>query len=238
MTTRDPFQVALSHLLSKASYGSQNIYAKKAGIDPQYISQLKNGSKKGAEATRRAVAGAMGYEYEAFLILGQQLIEGVPLTVATESATMDAYVPVQETSVIIRPDANHKDEDHEDCEYAFRSDWLQKYGGSQHKVLIRIIGEAMDPTLKPGDMVMVDKGVNHLIAGQLYLVRLGDTAVVRRVDFMPNRAGIVLRSDNPNKHFYPDITIPLPLENKDVDNPLLGILIWVGRELVSSDNYR
>jgi phage repressor protein C with HTH and peptisase S24 domain len=233
---RDPFQVALNYLLNQMSYGGQGGIAEKAGIDPQYLSQLKTGARRGAEPTRRAVALALGYQYEAFLSVGQAIIEGKKPDDGGQ-VVLESYVPIRESAVGFIPQGGAEfATGHDDCEYAFRSDWLQKYGGPENKILIRVIGDAMDPTLKPGDMVLCDKGVTHLIAGQLYLIRLGDTAVMRRVDFSPDRAGIVLRSDNPNKHIFPDITIPF--EPRDMASPLIGLLVWVGRELVSSEYYK
>lgn len=61
--------------------------------------------------------------------------------------------------------------------------------------IIRVRGDSMAPTIKPGEMVVIDKTVNTIISDGLYVMRMtGDVVVVKRVQTLPKSLNII--SDN------------------------------------------
>ncbi len=64
-----------------------------------------------------------------------------------------------------------------------------------HLAIIRVRGDSMTPTIKPGEMVVIDKTVKTIISDGLYVMRMaGDVTVVKRVQTLPKSLNII--SDN------------------------------------------
>lgn len=113
---------------------------------------------------------------------------------------------------------------------AFQARWVQKLcsGDPQALAVIRVEGEAMQPTLAHGDPVLVDTadGAARLRDG-IYALRVGEAAsetlVVKRLTRNPATGSIAIRSDNPA---WPSWENCAP-----EDLGVVGRVIWVGREL-------
>ena len=108
---------------------------------------------------------------------------------------------------------------------AFDTRWLRNLGGRPDMLsLIRVDGESMAPTLNDGDDIMVDRsdGVERLRDG-IYVLRMDDVLMVKRVALAPGRGRFSVRSDNP---LYPTW--------EDIDPALVAIVgrvIWTGRRV-------
>jgi hypothetical protein len=108
---------------------------------------------------------------------------------------------------------------------AFDPRWLRDMGGRPDMLsLIRVDGESMAPTLGDGDDIMVDRsdGIDRLRDG-IYVLRMDDVLMVKRVALAPRRGRFSIRSDNP---LYPAW--------EDVDPDLVSIVgrvIWAGRRV-------
>lgn len=108
---------------------------------------------------------------------------------------------------------------------AFDARWLRDLGGRPDSLsLIRVDGESMAPTLSNGDDIMVDRsdGGERLRDG-IYVLRLDDVLMVKRVAMTLRRDRFSVRSDNPA---YPDW--------EDIDPASVGIVgrvIWAGRRI-------
>ncbi|MFC3214317.1 S24 family peptidase [Novosphingobium panipatense] len=100
----------------------------------------------------------------------------------------------------------------------FSDRWLRSLGlqpGNLSTIAVR--GDLMEPTLRHGDEILVDRTLRSLRDG-IHVLRLDDTLLVKRVD--TSRSGVlVLLSDNPA---YP------PLECKLKDVELVGRVVWKG----------
>jgi hypothetical protein len=108
---------------------------------------------------------------------------------------------------------------------AFDTRWLRALGGRPEMLsIIRVDGESMSPTLGNGDDIMVDRsdGAARLRDG-IYVLRMDDTLMVKRIALTPRRGCISIRSDN---SFYPTF--------EDVDPGdivIVGRVIWAGRRV-------
>jgi phage repressor protein C with HTH and peptisase S24 domain len=106
--------------------------------------------------------------------------------------------------------------------YSFRKDWLNVKGSPAGMVLMDVFGNSMEPELKDGDTVLIDKSEKDILAGAIYALGVDDTIMVKRVEKHPGK--LVLRSDNKNY-------LPVFLENQDIQNVrIIGKVIWVCRE--------
>lgn len=108
---------------------------------------------------------------------------------------------------------------------AFDEKWLRTLGASPSGVsMIRVEGDSMAPTLSNGDDILVDRmdGAPRLRDG-IYVLRLDDALMVKRVALGLSRGCFSVRSDNPH---YPDW--------EDIDPALvevIGRVIWAGRKI-------
>jgi phage repressor protein C with HTH and peptisase S24 domain len=108
---------------------------------------------------------------------------------------------------------------------AFDARWLRALGGRPDMLsIIRVDGESMAPTLSDGDDIMVDRsdGTARLRDG-IYVLRMDDALMVKRLALPPRRGRISIHSDNP---LYPAW--------EDVDPravTVVGRVIWAGRRV-------
>ncbi len=87
--------------------------------------------------------------------------------------------------------------------------------------MVDISGDSMEPTLKDGGVILVDHQRTKLEEGGVFVVRMVDGLLVRRVRWYRKERGWRLVSDN-------DSYKPEPLPD---DALVIGQTIWTGRRL-------
>lgn len=88
--------------------------------------------------------------------------------------------------------------------------------------IIRVLGDSMEPTLREGDDILVDRGISVPRWGAIHVLRLDDMLVVKRL-LRDGKKGCVIRSDN---MAYADIRVEDPGTIS-----LIGRVLWCGRRL-------
>lgn len=69
---------------------------------------------------------------------------------------------------------------------------------SAHNIkIMRVIGESMKPTINPDDNVWIDVSYKTPSSDGLYLIRVGDDLMVKRIQINPFNNSIDVTSDNP-----------------------------------------
>ena len=100
--------------------------------------------------------------------------------------------------------------------------WLRRHGLRAHMCrIVRVAGEAMEPTVPDGSAILVDAGSTERRDGRIFVVRIRDELLVRRLVQDPE-AGWLLFSDHPDKAARP--TVPWPEEAT-----IVGEVKWLGR---------
>ena len=111
--------------------------------------------------------------------------------------------------------------------FAFDERWLKALTASPSDKLsiIRVEGDSMAPTLNAGDDILVDMGdaADRLRDG-IYVLRIDDAVVVKRLALNPTARRVTVQSDNPAYPDCPDCSL------KDVK--VIGRVIWSGRRIV------
>ena len=111
--------------------------------------------------------------------------------------------------------------------FAFDERWLKKLTPSQASDLsiVQVEGDSMAPTLNAGDDILVDLGdaVERLRDG-IYVLRVDDAVVVKRLALNPVGRRVTVQSDNPAYPDWPDCSLG--------DIKPIGRVIWAGRRLV------
>ena len=102
----------------------------------------------------------------------------------------------------------------------FSSRWLKANGLNAAMLsAIEVEGDSMDPTLRDGDEILVDRTPRQLRAG-IHVLRLDDVLLVKRVE----RAGDALRLISDNRA-YPEI------ERAANEVEIVGRVVWKGGRL-------
>jgi phage repressor protein C with HTH and peptisase S24 domain len=111
--------------------------------------------------------------------------------------------------------------------FAFDERWLKELTQSQPSKLsiVRVEGDSMSPTLNAGDEILVDLGdaAERLREG-IYVLRIDDAVVVKRLALNPMGRRVTVQSDNPAYPDWPDCSLD--------DIKPIGRVIWAGRRVV------
>src|SRR5690348_17659523 len=111
--------------------------------------------------------------------------------------------------------------------FAFDERWLKALTPSQPAKLsiVRVEGDSMAPTLNAGDDILVDLGdsVERLRDG-IYVLRIDDALVVKRVALNPIGRSVTVQSDNPAYPDWPDCTLG--------EINCIGRVVWAGRRIL------
>jgi phage repressor protein C with HTH and peptisase S24 domain len=108
---------------------------------------------------------------------------------------------------------------------AFETGFARALGSGRLGALsaIRVEGDAMVPTLLPGDQILVDADDSAPLRDGIYVLRLDDAFAVKRISVNPATRRLTLKADNPIYAAFEDCD-PAALQ-------VLGRVVWIGRRL-------
>jgi phage repressor protein C with HTH and peptisase S24 domain len=111
--------------------------------------------------------------------------------------------------------------------FGFDERWLKALTPSapERLSIVRVEGDSMAPTLNPGDDILVDLGdsTDRLRDG-IYVLRIDDALVVKRLALSPMGRRVTVQSDNPAYPDWPDCGM------EEIN--CIGRVIWSGRKIV------
>lgn len=111
--------------------------------------------------------------------------------------------------------------------FAFDERWIKALTATPASRLsiVRVDGDSMAPTLNAGDDVLVDLGdcMDRLRDG-IYVLRVDDSVVVKRIALNPMGRRVTVQSDNPAYSDWPDCALD--------EIHCIGRVIWSGRRVV------
>jgi hypothetical protein len=111
--------------------------------------------------------------------------------------------------------------------FAFDERWLKALTSSKPSNLsiVRVEGDSMAPTLNAGDDILVDLGdASERLRDGIYVLRIDDALVVKRIALNPVGRRLTVQSDNPAYPDWPDCGLG--------DIKPIGRVIWSGRRIV------
>ncbi|MBB3807948.1 XRE family transcriptional regulator [Pseudochelatococcus contaminans] len=80
---------------------------------------------------------------------------------------------------------------------AMRESWLKGIGTDPRQAyLLSFGGDSMEPTIRDGDLLLVDRSVEQVIDHGIYVLLVGGRLLVKRVQ-LRHDGSLVLRNDNP-----------------------------------------
>jgi phage repressor protein C with HTH and peptisase S24 domain len=107
---------------------------------------------------------------------------------------------------------------------AFKADWVRRElrTSPEKLALITAEGDSMDPTIRPGDILLIDTSVDEIEQDSIYVVVIDGYVMVKRCQRL-FRSGIVIKSDNTN---YDEIRLGPDEAGEFI---VAGRVCWVGR---------
>ena len=111
--------------------------------------------------------------------------------------------------------------------FAFDEQWLKALTptGPSNLSIVRVEGDSMSPTLNAGDDILLDLGdAGERLRDGIYVLRIDDALVVKRLALNPLGRRVTIQSDNPAYPDWPDCGL-------DKIN-CIGRVIWSGRRIV------
>lgn len=216
----DP-RALLDQLIRDRGHDYQRI-SRLIGRNSAYIQQyIKRGTPRRLdEADRRRIA--------AFLDVPDTLLGGPAMTMAapTPRARGAAMLLVPQLAVgaSAGPGATVDGEGVE-AGFAFDPRWLRRLGADTRALsIISVEGDSMAPTLDDGDDILVDGAdAAARLRDGIYVLRMDDALMVKRVARLPVPGRISVKSDNVLYPSWPDLAADAVT--------LVGRVVWTGRRV-------
>ncbi|HVH49423.1 MAG TPA: S24 family peptidase [Sphingomicrobium sp.] len=185
------------------------------GRNPAYIQQyIRRGTpKRLPETERRTLARYFG--------VPESMLGGPP------GDTSLGLVAVSRNRAAAAAGAGAASIDEEARPYfAFDSQWLRHLTGAPADSLsmIRVQGDSMSPTLNDGDDILLDTSVcGQPLRDGIYVLRVDDSLLVKRLAVHPLGRTVTVQSDNPAYPDWPDCALETI--------HCIGRVIWAGRKV-------
>jgi SOS-response transcriptional repressor LexA len=112
------------------------------------------------------------------------------------------------------------------AQIGFDPAWLNRLtaAGADELNLVQVDGDSMAPTLLPGDDILVDRSDGEArIRDGIYVLRMEESLLVKRLTLHPVTRRVTVQSDNPAYADWPDLAL--------TDINLIGRVIWAGRRV-------
>lgn len=107
----------------------------------------------------------------------------------------------------------------------FRRDFLRSAGVSPlNSAVVNVVGMSMEPTIKDGAVLLINKADREPRSGNIYAFSWGDDMLVKR--FVKKDGAWLAVSDNPDKEEFPDILI-----DGSASSVIQGRAIWMGARI-------
>lgn len=218
--TSDP-RALLDQLIRDRGHDYQRI-SRLIGRNAAYIQQyIKRGTPRRLdEADRRRIA--------AFLDVPDTLLGGPATVVAAPASRARGpamlLVPQLAVGASAGPGAT-VDGEAVEAGFAFDPRWLRRLGADTRALsIIAVEGDSMAPTLNDGDDILVDGADTAArLRDGIYVLRMDDALMVKRVARLPVAGRISVKSDNPLYPSWPDLAADAVT--------LVGRVVWTGRRV-------
>ena len=112
------------------------------------------------------------------------------------------------------------------AQIGFDPAWLNRLtaAGADELSLVQVQGDSMANTLLPGDDILVDRSDGEpRVRDGIYVLRMEDSLLVKRLTLHPVTRRVTVQSDNPAYADWPDLALS--------DIKLIGRVIWTGRRV-------
>jgi hypothetical protein len=200
--------------------------SRRIGRNPSYIQQfIKRGvPRRLSEGDRRALASHFG--------IAERLLGGpdaparalLPRPGLASAADDYVLIPLLGVGASAGPGAV-VDDDAPLATLAFQTRFVRTLASGRPEALtvIHVEGDSMLPTLANGDQILVDTDDRERLRDGVYVLRVEDSLLVKRLSVNPASRRLSIRSDNDAYPNWDDVD-PAGIS-------VIGRVVWMGRKL-------
>lgn len=213
--------------------GSVTATARTAGVSESVVRKWRDGRSEPSLTNLVSLASAGGVSLQ-WLATGDEPRSLYPAPAATLSQEMVRELP-EDYSLVplydVSASAGHGAlvEAEQVIDYlAFKREWLRSelHATEGDLYLIEVDGESMEPTLRPGDIILIDRrNAGSIPRDGVYVLRLDGSLLVKRLQRMPGQA-VRVTSDNAA---YEPFSLALDAVADDLE--IVGRVVWSGRRM-------
>jgi len=225
MSDSNDSRALLDQLIRERGHDYQRI-SRLIGRNAAYIQQyVKRGTPRRLdESDRRRIA--------AFLGVPDTMLGGPAAAMPTQRTSQRTSLPrpamllVPQLAVGASAGAGANiDGEGVEAGFAFDARWLRRLGADTRALsIIAVEGDSMAPTLNDGDDIMVDGADTAArLRDGIYVLRMEDALMVKRVARLPSAGRISVKSDNALYPSWPDLAAEAVM--------LVGRVVWAGRRV-------
>lgn len=242
MSVTRPQDVLAKRLKELIPDGELTRSAVRAGLSMEHLLRLRQGKHTDVKlSTLAALAGALRVSMSSLIAdsHGVGLVAEAKAAYSATSAAEDHEMLPLAAGLVGSGPASLETGD-KARRYAFHREWLRRDAKARHLIAVRVAkgskGKDMLPTIAPGSVLVVDRGVagdgirelQRSDQGKLYVVRLpeDDGLYVKRV--YRSVDALALWSDNPDAR--PRLHL-VALKGRRLQDVLLGRVRWIGSEV-------
>lgn len=106
----------------------------------------------------------------------------------------------------------------------FEKSFFVNRGNPKDMVIMRVMGDSMQPEIMDNDYVMIDQSKIDIEPNRIFAVGFEDCIYLKRIDLLPKQ--VVLKSVNPA---YPPVVLDIQEDMASLFR-VIGKVLWVGRE--------
>ena len=119
----------------------------------------------------------------------------------------------------------HIDQEPVKAQIAFRRDWLsQSSFNARNLVSLTARGDSMEPTIRDGDLLLVDTSQKGVVEDGIYILRVNNHLLAKRLQRLFDGT-VVIKSDNPA---YERQEVPSSTADQI---EVIGRVVWTGRKM-------
>jgi len=146
----------------------------------------------------------------------------IVLPTEDDKTLKDEYILVPKVRAIAGAGASLVVDDRTTGLYAFRREFLMReHINTADLVMMMVSGDSMEPLIRDGDTVLVDQTDNTPVDGKIFVLRIDDSLMVKRMEKIPG--GWRIKSDNPDRGHY-------DLRGEELESlQVFGRVRWFGR---------
>ena len=201
----------------------QDDFAQKGGVAVQTLRKYESDARRPDADYLAGIADA-GADVS-YIITGQREDEG-PVNMIREEATEYAAIPLVDVRAAAGSGAVVENEYVVEVLH-FKHEWInhELHAVASDLRLLFVEGESMEPGLRAGDIILVNVRDQHAQRDGIYVLRLEDALLVKRLQRLP---GGKLRVSSDNSA-YESFELTLPFNNDDA--AIIGRVVWMGRRV-------
>lgn len=204
---------------------TQEKLATELGVSQGGLGHWLNGRREPSLDVLEKMAKNLGYEIADFIADRKSPVETIPVTSTVEDYTIIPFYDARASC-----GGGYSNEEYPELLKGrpFDKMWLKKRGlQHQYLMLIRASGDSMNPTITNGSALLVNKSIDNVLSGKIYLINDGEGERVKRL-FREPTGNWRIASDNPNKNVFPDFTVT---DEQMKQIKVVGRIVWHDEDL-------